>query len=154
MGVSEAKYIPSGTNSIPQQPQKPNFQMPDIAHTFDKKSKSITSAVFNWGNGTVALWGKSHKSKDGHQPTKSIGNYAKSIFAGKTSAEISKMMPNASFVDIDGDGKADGYKDGFEALKALGILVDDNTIKQVAYSEGIASVGSELTQQQKVLLQE
>ena len=38
-----------------------------------------------------------------------------------------------------------------EPLKALGILVDENTIKQVAYSEGIATVGSELTQQQKVL---
>lgn len=38
-----------------------------------------------------------------------------------------------------------------EPLKALGILVDENTIKQVAYSEGIATTGSELTQQQKVL---
>lgn len=38
-----------------------------------------------------------------------------------------------------------------EPLKALGILVDENTIKQVAYSEGIAATGSELTQQQKVL---
>lgn len=38
-----------------------------------------------------------------------------------------------------------------EPLKALGILVDENTIKQVAYQEGIATVGSELTQQQKVL---
>lgn len=38
-----------------------------------------------------------------------------------------------------------------EPLKALGILVDENTIKQVAYSEGIATTGSELNQQQKVL---
>ncbi len=38
-----------------------------------------------------------------------------------------------------------------EPLKRLGILVDDNTIKQVAYSQGIATTGSELTQQQKVL---
>lgn len=38
-----------------------------------------------------------------------------------------------------------------EPLKALGILVDENTITQVAYSEGIAATGSELTQQQKVL---
>ena len=38
-----------------------------------------------------------------------------------------------------------------EPLKALGILVDENTVKQVAYSEGIAENGAELTQQQKVL---
>lgn len=38
-----------------------------------------------------------------------------------------------------------------EPLKALGILVDENTIKQVAYQQGIARTGSELTQQQKVL---
>lgn len=38
-----------------------------------------------------------------------------------------------------------------EPLKALGILVDENTVKQVAYAEGIAQNGEELTQQQKVL---
>lgn len=38
-----------------------------------------------------------------------------------------------------------------EGLKALGILVDENTVKQVAYSEGIAENGAELTQQQKVM---
>ena len=36
-------------------------------------------------------------------------------------------------------------------LKHIGILVDDNTIKQVAYKKGIAETGKELTQQQKVL---
>lgn len=38
-----------------------------------------------------------------------------------------------------------------EPLKRIGILVNDNTIKQVAYSEGIAKNGAELTEQQKVL---
>lgn len=38
-----------------------------------------------------------------------------------------------------------------EPLKRLGILVDENTVKQVAYQQGIASTGSELTQQEKVL---
>ena len=38
-----------------------------------------------------------------------------------------------------------------EPLKALGILVDENTIKQVAYQQGIAQTGAELTNQQKVL---
>ena len=38
-----------------------------------------------------------------------------------------------------------------EPLKRLGILVDENTTKTVAYQAGIAKLGSELTQQQKVL---
>lgn len=38
-----------------------------------------------------------------------------------------------------------------EPLKALGILIDDMTIKEYAYKTGIAAVGAELTQQQKVM---
>jgi predicted transcriptional regulator len=38
-----------------------------------------------------------------------------------------------------------------EPLKAIGILVDDATIKTFAYTNGIAKQGAELTQQQKVL---
>lgn len=38
-----------------------------------------------------------------------------------------------------------------EPLKALGIMVDENTVKSYAYATGIAKMGSELTQQQKVL---
>ncbi|MDA8228723.1 MAG: hypothetical protein M0T74_13700 [Desulfitobacterium hafniense] len=38
-----------------------------------------------------------------------------------------------------------------EPLKRIGILVLDSTIKQYAYAEGIANVGAELTEQQKVM---
>jgi len=37
-----------------------------------------------------------------------------------------------------------------EPLKRLGILVNENTIKQIAYREGLARTGAELTEQQKV----
>lgn len=61
----------------------------------------------------------------------------------------------ASFYNLDSTEAFNKLRAGLtgetEPLKALGILVDENTIKQVAYSEGIASVGSELTQQEKVL---
>lgn len=61
----------------------------------------------------------------------------------------------ASFYNLDTEEAFNKIRAGItgetEPLKALGILVDDNTIKQVAYSEGIATTGSELTQQQKVL---
>lgn len=61
----------------------------------------------------------------------------------------------ASFYNLDSAEAFNKIRAGLtgetEPLKALGILVDENTIKQVAYSEGIANTGSELTQQQKVL---
>lgn len=61
----------------------------------------------------------------------------------------------ASFYNLDTEEAFNKIRAGItgetEPLKALGILVDENTIKQVAYSEGIATTGSELTQQQKVL---
>ena len=61
----------------------------------------------------------------------------------------------ASFYNLSSDEAFNKLRAGLtgetEPLKALGILVDENTIKQVAYQEGIAQTGAELTQQQKVL---
>ena len=61
----------------------------------------------------------------------------------------------ASFYNLDSAEAFNKLRAGLtgetEPLKALGILVDENTVKQVAYSEGIAEVGAELTQEQKVL---
>ena len=61
----------------------------------------------------------------------------------------------ASFYNLDTTEAFNKLRAGLtgetEPLKALGILVDENTIKQVAYQQGIARTGSELTQQQKVL---
>lgn len=61
----------------------------------------------------------------------------------------------ASFYNLDSAEAFNKLRAGLtgetEPLKALGILVDENTVKQVAYSAGIAKTGDELTQQQKVL---
>ncbi|MBQ2870312.1 hypothetical protein IJE86_01280 [bacterium] len=61
----------------------------------------------------------------------------------------------ASFYNLDSTEAFNKLRAGLtgetEPLKALGILVDENTIKQVAYQQGIAQTGAELTQQQKVL---
>lgn len=61
----------------------------------------------------------------------------------------------ASFYNLDSAEAFNKLRAGLtgetEPLKALGILVDENTVKQVAYSKGIAQNGAELTQQQKVL---
>ena len=61
----------------------------------------------------------------------------------------------ASFYNLDSEEAFNKLRAGLtgetEPLKALGILVDENTVKQTAYSAGIAEVGAELTNEQKVL---
>lgn len=74
----------------------------------------------------------------------------------KMSKGISLLSEDmASFYNLDSAEAFNKLRAGLtgetEPLKALGILVDENTVKQVAYSEGIAENGAELTQQQKVL---
>lgn len=74
----------------------------------------------------------------------------------KMSKGISLLTEDmASFYNLSGTEAFNKLRAGLtgetEPLKALGILVDENTVKQVAYSEGIAENGAELTQQQKVL---
>jgi hypothetical protein len=43
-----------------------------------------------------------------------------------------------------------GISGEVEPLRQLGILLDEETVKQVAYTTGVARMGQELTQQQKV----
>lgn len=74
----------------------------------------------------------------------------------KMSKGISLLSEDmASFYNLDSAEAFNKLRAGLtgetEPLKALGILVDEGTVKQVAYSEGIAQTGAELTQQQKVL---
>lgn len=74
----------------------------------------------------------------------------------KMSKGISLLSEDmASFYNLDSAEAFNKLRAGLtgetEPLKALGILVDENTVKQVAYSEGIAKNGAELTQQEKVL---
>lgn len=61
----------------------------------------------------------------------------------------------ASFYNLSSDEAFAKLKSGLtgeaEPLKALGILVDENTVKQYAYKNGIAEMGAELTQTQKVM---
>ena len=74
----------------------------------------------------------------------------------KMSKGISVLAEDmASFYNLESEEAFNKLKAGItgetEPLKSLGILVDENTVKQVAYSEGIAENGAQLTQQQKVL---
>ncbi|MFV9511803.1 phage tail tape measure protein [Tepidibacillus sp. LV47] len=61
----------------------------------------------------------------------------------------------ASFYNLKPEEAFEKLKAGIsgetEPLKALGILVNDNTVKTYAYTHGIAKQGQELTEQQKVM---
>lgn len=61
----------------------------------------------------------------------------------------------ASFYNLKSEEAFDKLRAGItgetEPLKRLGILVDENTVKQYAMREGISTTGKELTQQEKLL---
>lgn len=86
--------------------------------------------------------------------TKSMG------IAGDTAYDLSTSLvllaqDMASFYNMDTEEAFVKLRAGItgetEPLKALGILVDENTVSQYAYQNGLAETGEELTQQQKVL---
>lgn len=86
--------------------------------------------------------------------TSSMGLTEEQAYSLSTSiTELSQDM--ASFYNIDSEEAFTKLRSGLtgetEPLKALGILVDENTVKQYAYKYGIAETGAELTNQQKVL---
>lgn len=93
--------------------------------------------------------------------TGTIYNMTTSMGLAKENAlKMSKgvaMLSNdmASFYNISQEEAFDKIQSGLtgmsKPLKDLGILVDDTTITQVAYANGIAKTGEELTEQQKVL---
>lgn len=115
--------------------------------------------VYDWSNEVSNALGLS--AVEIRKNTGVIYNMTSSMgLAEKQALTMSKsvsLLANdmASFYNLNTEEAFNKIRAGItgetEPLKALGILVDENTIKQVAYCEGIATVGSELTQQQKVL---
>lgn len=118
-----------------------------------------TEAVREWSNGVADALGLSAVNMQ-----KNIGviyNMTSSMGVAEDNAlKLSKGVSvlaedMASFYNLDSAEAFNKLRAGLtgetEPLKALGILVDENTVKQVAYSQGIAEVGAELTNEQKVL---
>ncbi len=99
-----------------------------------------------------------------YEVRKNVGvlfNMTKSMGLAENSAlDMSKQLTElaydmASFYNVSADEAFNKLKAGItgetEPLKRLGIIVQENVIKQVAYKNGIATVGAELTEQQKVM---
>lgn len=126
---------------------------------FDTSLGNMADSVRDWTNevsDALGLNAVSMRKNTGviYNMTSSMGVAEDNAL--KMSKGISLLTEDmASFHNLDSTEAFNKLRAGLtgetEPLKALGILVDENTIKQVAYSEGIAENGAELTQQQKVL---
>lgn len=118
-----------------------------------------TEAVREWSNGVADALGLSAVNMQKnigviYNMTSSMGVAEDNAL--KMSKGISVLAEDmASFYNLDSAEAFNKLRGGLtgeaEGLKALGILVDENTVKQTAYSAGIAEVGAELTSEQKVL---
>ena len=126
---------------------------------FDTSLGNSADAVRSWSEevaGALGLSDVAMRKNTGviYNMTSSMGVAEDNAL--KMSKGISLLSEDmASFYNLDSAEAFNKLRAGLtgetEPLKALGILVDENTVKQVAYSEGIAENGAELTQQQKVL---
>ena len=116
-------------------------------------------AVKSWSNEVADALGLSAVNMQKnigvvYNMTSSMGVAEKNAL--KMSKGVSVLAEDmASFYNLDSEEAFNKLRAGLtgetEPLKSLGILVDENTVKQTAYSAGIAEVGAELTQEQKVL---
>lgn len=126
---------------------------------FESVFGSSTNEMQSWINDVNNVLGVSITQLQ--RETAYIYSMANAMGLGETnSTKLSKGIAGLSedlshFYNVSSDvayGKLQSALVGnTEGLKAWGIILDDATLKQVAYSKGIAQVGTELTQQQKVM---
>lgn len=130
------------------------------------ESESLFSTSLGALEGQAREWSENLQSSlglNGYELRKQVGtlyNMTSSMgIASGQAYELSTSLTElandmASFYNISTEEAFVKLRSGItgeaEPLKALGILVDETTIKQAAYRNGIAKVGAELTQQQKV----
>ncbi len=131
------------------------------------ESENLVSVAFGAMRNQADAWSKSLSSQLGLNQfelrktagtiftmTNSMGLAKDESFAMATGvAQLAADM--ASFRNLRMEDTLEKIRSGLtgeaEPLKALGILVDEATVKAYAYQVGIAAQGAELTQQQKVM---
>jgi|GEM_PF-3090085 len=115
-------------------------------------------AMHGWAKGALDDLGLSQKTAESAAST--FGNLFKTMGMGsKPTAEMSKDMVAlavdlASFHDIGVEEALQKLQSGLvgeaEPMRQVGVLLNENAVKQEAYRSGIAATGAELTEQQKV----
>lgn len=131
----------------------------ETAGMFESVFGSSTNEMQSWINNVNDVLGVSITQLQ--RETAYIYSMANSMNLGTTnSTKLSKGIAGLSedlshFYNVSSDVAYQKLQSALvgntEGLKAWGIILDDATLKQVAYSKGIAQVGAELTQQQKVM---
>ena len=131
------------------------------------ESENLVSVSFGDMTAAATAWSQNLSASLGlnqfelRKTAGTLYNMTSSMGLGKDAAfEMSTGVASlaadmASFRNIGMDEALVKIKAGLtgetEPLKAIGILVDENTTKTYAYKTGIAAQGAELTQQQKVM---
>jgi hypothetical protein len=131
------------------------------------ESENLVSVTFGNMTGEINKWSDNLQEKLGlnaYQLRKNAGiffNIANSMGVTRDNALtlskgiVSLSADMASFYNISNDDAILKLQAGLtgetEPLKRLGIIVDETTTKQTAYREGIAQVGYELTNSQKIM---
>lgn len=134
----------------------------DLSETINK-----VNVVFGDSSGAVLKFAETAAQSLGMSRNEALasaatfGNLFASMGLGeKQSADFSQNLLKlsadlGSFNNIDPTEVLEKLRSGLvgetEPLRSLGILLDEESVKQFAYANGIAKVGSELTQQQKVM---
>lgn len=131
------------------------------------ESENLFDTVMGAWSKSVRAWSQELQDSlglNGYALRKNVGMFAAMTnsmgFSKGQAVEMSKTMTMlaedmASFYNISSEDAMTKLSAGLtgetEPLKRLGILVNESVIKQTAYKNGIAAVGAELTEQQKVL---
>jgi hypothetical protein len=153
LAVGAAAFVKFGATAI-QAASAENEALNKTNVVFGESSKAVTdfaqTSAVNLGiSQTAALSAAS-----------TFGNLFEATgFANDAAASMSVTMVQlasdlASFNDVDPTEALAKLQSGLTGqarpLRAFGVLLSENRVKQVAYRDGIAAVGSELTDAQKV----
>lgn len=131
------------------------------------ESENLFDTVMGAWSKSVRAWSQELQDSlglNGYALRKNVGMFTAMTtsmgFSKGQAVEMSKTMTMlaedmSSFYNISSEDAMTKLSAGLtgetEPLKRLGILVNESVIKQTAYKNGIAAVGAELTEQQKVM---
>ena len=126
---------------------------------FEVSMGNMAASARKWSQDTSKALGL-----NSYEVRKNIGTFNVMLnsmgLAEEKAYDMSKGMTQlaydmASFYNLSNEEAFDKLRSGIsgemESLKRLGILVDEETVKQYAYANGIANTGDKLTQQQKIM---
>lgn len=132
-----------------------------------EESENLVRQSFGANTEAINAWSEGLQKKLGITATEARRNaatfnlmFSSMGIASDKSLEMSKSLSMlaydmSSIYNISFDEAFNKLSAGItgetEGLKRLGILIDEETIKQYAYANGIAVAGAQLTQQQKVM---